>query len=104
MHSIYQNDPLDEYIAKVQLVHPNDCRCRRKMLLKGGDTQNLVGEKERVGRNGLVLVVPLDELSPMVKTTRQMDIGDDRKTRSKFGPRNFDWRFRANDGERDDTT
>ena len=104
MRSIYKNDPLNEYIAKVQLVHPNDCRCRRKMLLKGGDTQELVREKERVGRNGLVLVVSLDKLSPMVKTIRQTDTRGGRKMRSKFETPNFDRRFQANGSERDDTT
>ena len=43
MRSIYQNDPLDKYIAKVQLVYPNVRRGRRKTLQKGGDTHKLAG-------------------------------------------------------------
>ena len=73
MRNIYRNDPFNKYITKVELIHPINLWCHRKKLPKGGDTQNLAGEKERVGINGLVVVVPLDELSLMVKMTHQTD-------------------------------
>ena len=99
MHGIYQNDHLDEYITKVQLLRPNDLRCRRKTLPKGGDTQNLAGEKRRVDRNDLVGFVPLFTLVPKVPTTCRVVVGVGRKTQSKLTDQNFDWRFRTFDGE-----
>ena len=90
MHSIYQNDPLDEYIAKVQLLRPTDLRFRWKTLPMGGDTQNLVGEKERVVENGLVGFVPLSTLVPTVPTIRREMVGVGRKTQSKLKIQNCD--------------
>ena len=90
MCTIYQNDPLDEYITKVQLVCPPDLRCHRKTLPKGGDTQNLIGEKWRVAENGLVGFVPLATLIPTVSSTRRTVVGVGRKTQSKLRIQNFD--------------
>ena len=84
MCTIYQNDPVDEYITKVQLVCPPDLRCHPKTLPKGGDTQNLIGEKWRVAENGLVGFVPLSMLVPMVPTIRREVVGVGRKAQSKL--------------------
>ncbi|XP_062119413.1 type IV inositol polyphosphate 5-phosphatase 9-like [Humulus lupulus] len=84
---------------KVQLLRPNDLRCRRKTLPKGGDTQNLAREKRRVDRNELVGFVPLSMLVPRVSTTRQEVVGVGRKTQSKLTDQIFDWQFRTIDGE-----